>query len=105
VKVGEVDDDTFAVMMRGFHLPEDVKYLKTSVERVPIGRKFRVVGSASAGHTPVVTSEIAAQMHNYLLQHQPRRFHARFHYRIVFNEIGKPMHDLRDLSQVYLMQQ
>jgi hypothetical protein len=104
VKVGgQTEDHTNNVMMRGSGLPSDLEYFSTSRPREPLIQGSRVIWSDrgySVGHTPEVSRDVAA----LILANLPRkaqRFQARIHYRIVFEEIGRTIHDLRKLSQVY----
>jgi hypothetical protein len=100
---GEKDDHTSNVMMRGFHLPSDLKYLATATSKTLIVHGSRVTGSDrgySIGHTPEVSGEAAA----LIFANVPRkykRFQPRIHYRIAFNEVGKTIHDLRRLQDVF----
>ena len=104
VKVGgQTEDHTTNVMMCGSGLPSDLEYFSTSKPRVPQVPGSRVIESDrgySVGHTPVLSRDIAA----LILANVPRkvrRFQARIHYRIVFEEVGMTIHDLRNLSEVY----
>ena len=85
---GQTVDHTTNVMMRRSGLPSDLEYFSTSKPRVPGVPRSRV------------TRDTAALM----LANMPRkvqRFPARFHYRIVFDEVGKTIHNLCNLSEVY----
>jgi hypothetical protein len=103
VEVGSVTDHTTNVVMRGSNLPSDIQYLRTTPEKKSIYRDSWVVGSDrgySVGHTPIVSREVAVLVRETLPRVYPH-FQARIHYRIAFNEVGKTIHELRDLSQVY----
>jgi hypothetical protein len=101
--LGQSEDHTTNVMMRGCSLPTDRKYFQTSQPKVLPLRISRVIGSDrgySKGHTPQISRDVAAMMY----AHMPRedlRFQPRIHYRIVFNELGKTIHSLRSLSDVF----
>jgi hypothetical protein len=97
------EDSTVQVMMRGTDLPSDVEYFSTSKLHEPRLRSSRVPGSSraySVGHTPQISSEMVERMLVNLPPHTPR-FQARIHYRIVFNELGQTIHQLRCLQNLY----
>jgi hypothetical protein len=102
VKVdGETDDHTVDVMMRRLDLPSNLEFFPTSRWKLPQIRHSRVVGSDrgySKGHTPQISSEMAEAIEAHLPR---KRYQARIHYRIVFNEVGKTIHDLHRLTDVY----
>ena len=54
----------------------------------------------SVGHTPVLSRDIAASMPANVPRNV-KPFRARIHYRIVFNEVGETIQDLRNLLHVY----
>jgi len=96
VKVsGQTEDHTTNVIMRGSSLPSDLDYFSTSRRRVSLVRDSRVIGPKSQ-----VSRDIAALMFANLPR-KSRRFPARIHYRIVFNEVGRTIHNLHHLSDVY----
>lgn len=90
-------------MTRGRGLPSDLQYFSTSTPRVPGVPRSRVLESDrgdSVGHTPVLSRDIAASMPANVPRNV-KPFRARIHYRIVFNEVGETIQDLRNLSHVY----
>jgi len=102
VKIGDRDDHTSAVMMRGLQL-QSLEYLSISTPMEPLNRGSGVKGSDraySVGHTPTLSADAAVLIHAHQ-PHHPKPFQARIHYRIVFNEIGKTIHELHRLADVY----
>jgi len=104
VKVsGQTEDHTTNVMMRGSSLPSDLDYFTTPRRRASQVRDSHAIGSDrgySVGHTPVVSRDVAALLHANLPRKSPR-FQARIHYRIIFNEVGRTIHNLHNLSDVH----
>jgi hypothetical protein len=103
VKVSGTEDHTTDVMMGGSGLPSDLEYFSTSKPKVPQVQGSRVIGSDrgySVGHTPQVSRDKVALIQANLPR-KARRFQARIHYLIVFKEMGRTIHDLRNLSEVY----
>jgi Fungal protein kinase len=97
------DDHTSNIIMRGLRLPADLKYLITPPSQARHLRSSRVLGSDrsySMGHTPEVTREAAALI-SANVPRQAERFQPRIHCRIAFNEVGRTVHNIHRLSDVY----
>ena len=52
--------------------------------------------AASLGHVPTIHVDLLAR------QHEKALFSPRSHYRIVFNEIGVPLVNIRNLKQAFV---
>jgi Fungal protein kinase len=99
----ETEDHTVNVMMRGLGPPSELEYFSTSSRKSTQFRDSRVEGSDrgySVGHTPQISSDMAEAMRAHLPRKAPHP-QGRIHYRIVFSEVGRTIHDLRQLSHVY----
>lgn len=78
-------------MTRGRGLPSDLQYFSTSTPRVPGVPRSRVLESDRG-----IDASMPANVPRNV-----KPFRARIHYRIVFNEVGETIQDLRNLSHVY----
>jgi Fungal protein kinase len=89
-------DNTLTVMMRNHSLPSDCPHYcprpsNQSQSSPRVTHSDRVV---SVGHTPCLEySGIGLPI--------VKRFSPRMHYRIVFNEVGRTIHDLELLSDIF----
>lgn len=100
VKINGVVDDTRKLMMRGNNLPSEKIYravpLPARAVRATISGSERVY---SVGGTPRTHEEADAPLRMRkvkLARSQPKK-----HYRIVFREVGTPLHDLTSFKDIF----
>jgi hypothetical protein len=89
-------DNTLTVMMRNHSLPSDCLHYcpRPSNRSQPSPRVSHSDRTVSVGHTPCLEySSIELPI--------VKSFSPRLHYRIVFNEVGRTIHDLELLSDVF----
>jgi hypothetical protein len=97
VKIGDHQDDTHVSFMHD-GIPDVLRYetIKapqgTRVPRTSVQGSNR---SGSTGHTPIVTPPPQLQFR------PPMQFTCRLHYRILFHEVGTPVHELLNFDDIY----
>jgi hypothetical protein len=99
-KIGEIDDNTHFAMMRGGRAPEIIAYLDLGKSRTDATTRQLVEGSTrlkSVGHLP--SADRLAPQHPPFCKIS--QFTSRAHYRIVFNEICTPLHELDSPYEIY----
>ena len=89
VYVGDVEDHTRDVMLKGHTLPD----LHDSMS-VPVGghERAQVVSNLQA-HGAVAVGEAEAE--------KPPRHTGKVHYRIVYKEVGKTIREVHSMSEVF----
>jgi hypothetical protein len=89
-------DNTKTTIMRGYSLPESYSALSLPLSEKNVApSEVPGVSRDSAGHIPYPIASIA------LILPMKRVHHPRRHDRIVFNEVGTPLHDLNNFSDLF----
>ena len=99
VHTNDVEDHTIAVMMRG-HQPSFKRKFRVETSR---GYKIISSGTESCSSSGVeIKDSISEDLRNPLPWcNHLRKVIGRRHYRVVFKEIAKPVHALRNLADVF----
>jgi hypothetical protein len=97
VQLSSTFDDNTKMIMQGHSLPDSGSSLSISFsEKNFVSSDVPGVNSESAGHIPYPVASTASILPIKRSNFQPRR-----HDRTVFNEVGTPLHDLDNLSDLF----
>ncbi|KAL5520260.1 hypothetical protein ACEPAG_9473 [Sanghuangporus baumii] len=97
VQVNGEEDDTTSVMMRGY-IPSFKENYRVSVENLGSRGDEGVSPSTEIGIKGLERGGLKDPLHWY---NPLRKILPRKHYRVVFKELAKPLHAVRDLEDVF----
>jgi Fungal protein kinase len=97
VQLSNTFEDNTKTIMQGLSLPDSSSSLSIPFsEKNFVSSNVPGVNSESAGHIPYPSPSIAS-----ILPIKRSNLHPRRHDRTVFNEVGTPLHDLDNLSDLF----
>ena len=97
VQLSDTLEDNTKTIMQGLSLPDSSSSLSISfLEKDFVSSDVPGLNSGSTGHIPYPIASTAS-----ILPIKRSNFHPRRHDQTVFNEVGTPLHDLDNLSDLF----